>query len=117
MGLSVARCAVARSTSPRHTIWYDPSNPGVLHQLFGGITSGTVTFTPSAQFALYSQPGMSQFYSSVSAADTGECVSQEHFAFFATTAAPEPSSVALSGVGLVILAWGTARSQKKAQAD
>jgi hypothetical protein len=86
--------------------WYDPSNPGTLHQLFSGATAGaTAMFDPSATFALYSSNGWGATFSSVSAANVGESATQQHFAFFTPQAVvPEPAYGWLAGLGVTLIA-------------
>ncbi len=85
--------------------WYDPTNPGVFHQIFAGSdANGTVvTFTPSAIFALYSSNGVGDLYSSVTSANVNESVTQQHFAL-AEGILPEPGTGGLAG-GVLAAAW------------
>jgi hypothetical protein len=92
--------------------WYDPSNPTVLHPLFSGAAQGAmVTFTPSAQFAMYLNNGWGETFSSISSANVAQSGTQQHFAFFTPqgSAVPEPSAGQLGGIGMALLALGSAR--------
>jgi PEP-CTERM motif len=96
--------------------WYDPSNPSVSHLLFSGIVPGaTMTFTPGSSFALYSDNGWGSGFSSIAADNEGESSSQQHFAFFTAqgSTVPEPSTALLAGLGLALLAIGSARLKKR----
>jgi hypothetical protein len=96
--------------------WYDPANPSVVHPLFNGITAGAmVTFAPTATFAFYADNGWNQGFSSTTADNDGESTTQQHFAFFTPQSSnvPEPSPVLLAGIGLALLAIGSAHLRKR----
>jgi hypothetical protein len=97
--------------------WYDPEHPEDLHPLIAG-TDGSgfsITFNPSAVFALYTTNGIGQFYSSITSRNQNESVLQQHFAFVRSSSAsgtvndlppgggaatPEPGTALLTGAGL-----------------
>jgi hypothetical protein len=87
--------------------WYDPTNPGVLHQIFAGPDgAGTsVTFTPSGVFALYSTNGLGPLYSSLASDNQQESATRQHFAFLEIqpTETPEPGTGVLAGLVLTIV--------------
>ncbi len=87
--------------------WYDPTNPGVFHQIFAGSdSSGTVvTFTPSAIFALYSSNGVGDWYSSVTSDNVNDSSTQQHFAL-AEGVVPEPGTGGLAGAILAAARLG-----------
>jgi len=96
--------------------WYDPANPWLVHPLFQGVVPGAaITFTPSASFALYSDNGWNQGFSSIAADNQGESTDHQHFAFFTpqASAVPEPSPATLAGIGLVLLTLGSLRRRKR----
>jgi hypothetical protein len=110
--------------------WYDAGNPGTLHEVFSGpVGAGSsAVFTPSAHYGFYFRQGDNFLYrlqSDLSESDPG----YQHFALFqapgptywigmedydpitssdhdfqdmvvTVTAVPEPSSLALLGLGL-----------------
>jgi len=95
--------------------WYGAASPGSLNQLIPGGSTGTftTTFTPNGVFDLYSLNGQGQTYSSVSANNVGESGTQQHFAFFEQpSAVPEPSTEALTGLGVALLGIGVARRRR-----
>ncbi len=98
--------------------WYDPANPGVLHQIFAGPdgTGTSVTFTPSGTFALYSTNGWGPFYSSVAADNQQESATVQHFAFLEVqpTETPEPGTGVLAGLLGCGAAWQAARRLRTA---
>jgi hypothetical protein len=92
--------------------WYNPADPGVLHQL-AAVTEPageTVTFNPNGEFALYAANGSGQFYSSIAASNVGESGTEQHFALFeepqGLSQAPEPSSGALASIGVALVGLG-----------
>jgi hypothetical protein len=96
----------------RNTLgWYDPTHPGVFHQIFAGPDgAGTsVTFTPSGTFALYSINGLGPFYSSLASDNQQESATRQHFAFLEVqpTETPESGTGVLAAVVLAVV--GVAR--------
>jgi hypothetical protein len=87
--------------------WYDPSNPGVFHQIFAGSDSNgsVVTFTPSAIFALYSTNGVGDLYSSVTSGNVNDSSTQQHFALL-DGVVPEPGTGGLAGAVLAAVWLG-----------
>lgn len=95
--------------------WASVSNPSPLNQLIpGASTAGfTTTFTPNGDFDLYMSNGQGQTYSSVAANNVGESATQQHFAFFEEpSSVPEPSTEALTGLGVALLGIGVARRRR-----
>lgn len=98
--------------------WFNPADPRhTLHLIFDGTLrpGNTVTFTPSANFVLWTDhgPETSKFFSNtaVGGAETG----QSHFAFFSTPGqsdAPEPGTLASVIPGLLLMGAGLRRLRK-----
>jgi hypothetical protein len=87
--------------------WYDPSNPTVLHLIFAGSDAAgtTVTFTPSALFALYGTNGVGETFASMTANNQQVPSSDapQHFALLEETT-PEPGTLYLAAVALAACA-------------
>jgi hypothetical protein len=99
--------------------WYDPADAGpnvVIHQLIGSPdTAGeSFSFNLNGDFALYSQDGQGQVYSSISSDNVNESGLQQHFAFFTDPqgTVPEASTGALTAIGVGLLGLGALRRKK-----
>ncbi|HVT93935.1 MAG TPA: PEP-CTERM sorting domain-containing protein [Bryobacteraceae bacterium] len=91
--------------------WYDPNDPsGTLHTIFSGpmTTSTVITFDPSATFGLWTMgsDGSGPVYYS----NTNDMA---HFAFFSSLETPEPGSILLMGLGILLLGVGLATKHSR----
>jgi hypothetical protein len=95
--------------------WYDPANPGLLHQPFaGGRQGASAIFNPSSMFALYSGNGWGQTFTSITADNIAESATQQHFAFFTSdvspqSVVPEPSDGVMVAIGVGLITLGSLR--------